>query len=89
MIIIAIILVGMVGGWIANFLVGQGRRSWPQLFLIGIAGSFVGGLLGSLLFGDGLALRPSGIVGSIIGAVVVVLVLRAVAPSSAGRRSQR
>jgi uncharacterized membrane protein YeaQ/YmgE (transglycosylase-associated protein family) len=86
MIIIAIILVGMVGGWVANFLVGRGRRSWGQLFLIGIAGSFVGGLIGSLLFGDGLALRPSGIIGSIIGAVLVVLVLRAVAPSPAGRR---
>jgi uncharacterized membrane protein YeaQ/YmgE (transglycosylase-associated protein family) len=86
MIIIAIILVGMVGGWVANSLVGRGRRTWGQLFLIGIAGSFVGGLLGSLLFGDGLALRPSGIIGSVIGAVLVVLVLRAVDPSPAGRR---
>ena len=34
-------------------------------------GSFVGGLLISLLSGDGLDLRPSGIIGSIVGAVIV------------------
>jgi uncharacterized membrane protein YeaQ/YmgE (transglycosylase-associated protein family) len=34
-------------------------------------GSFVGGLPGSLLFRDGLDLRPSGLVGSILGAVIV------------------
>jgi uncharacterized membrane protein YeaQ/YmgE (transglycosylase-associated protein family) len=37
----------------------------------GLAGSFVGGLLGSLLAGEGLELRPSGIIGSLVGAVIV------------------
>ena len=36
-------------------------------------GSFVGGLLVSLLAGDGVELRPSGIIGSIVGAVLVTL----------------
>jgi uncharacterized membrane protein YeaQ/YmgE (transglycosylase-associated protein family) len=40
----------------------------------GIAGSFVGGLLASLLAGDGLDLRASGIIGSLIGAVIVTAV---------------
>jgi uncharacterized membrane protein YeaQ/YmgE (transglycosylase-associated protein family) len=40
-------------------------------FATGIAGSFVGGLLASLLAGDGLELRPSGLIGSIVGAVIV------------------
>ena len=40
----------------------------------GIAGSFVGGLLSSLLAGDGIDFRPSGIIGSIVGAVIVTLV---------------
>ena len=40
----------------------------------GIAGSFVGGLLASLLAGDGVDLRPSGIIGSLIGAVIVTAV---------------
>jgi len=85
MIILAILLVGMVAGWVANFVTGRPQRSWGQLFVIGIAGSFVGGLLGSLLFGDGLALRPSGLIGSVIGAVLVLLVLRVAGGASAAR----
>lgn len=40
----------------------------------GLVGSFVGGLLVSLLAGDGLSIRPSGLIGSIIGALVVTAV---------------
>ena len=40
----------------------------------GLIGSFVGGLLGSLLAGDGLELRPSGIIGSLVGATIVTFV---------------
>src|SRR4051794_17783618 len=38
--------------------------------IAGIAGSFLGGLLASLIAGDGLKLRPSGFIGSIAGAVI-------------------
>ena len=37
----------------------------------GLVGSFVGGLLASLLAGDGIELRASGIIGSLIGALIV------------------
>jgi uncharacterized membrane protein YeaQ/YmgE (transglycosylase-associated protein family) len=40
-------------------------------FVAGLAGSFLGGLLISLLSGDGLRLRPSGIIGSLVGALLV------------------
>jgi uncharacterized RDD family membrane protein YckC len=43
---------------------------------IGLVGSFVGGLVISLLAGDGLDLRPSGIIGSILGAVIVTVLLK-------------
>ena len=39
----------------------------------GLVGSFVGGLLISLIAGDGLDLRPSGLIGSFVGAVLVTL----------------
>jgi uncharacterized membrane protein YeaQ/YmgE (transglycosylase-associated protein family) len=39
----------------------------------GLLGSFVGGLLVSLLSGDGLDLRASGLIGSLVGAVLVTL----------------
>ena len=39
--------------------------------IAGLVGSFVGGLLFSLIAGDGLAFRPSGIIGSLVGALLV------------------
>jgi uncharacterized membrane protein YeaQ/YmgE (transglycosylase-associated protein family) len=70
--LLAIVVLGVFAGWLANLLLGGGMfpRDWMQLFLAGVIGSFVGGLLASLLAGDGIALRPSGIIGSVIGAVI-------------------
>ena len=72
MLLLAIVVLGVFAGWLANLLLGGGMfpRDWMQLFLAGVIGSFVGGLLASLLAGDGIALRPSGIIGSVIGAVI-------------------
>ena len=55
------------------------------LLVVGLAGSFVGGLLISLLSGDGLALRPSGIIGSILGALVLLAAWRAIRPTTRRR----
>jgi uncharacterized membrane protein YeaQ/YmgE (transglycosylase-associated protein family) len=76
MLILAIIAGGMIVGWIAQFLMGRNSREidWRVAFLAGIGGSFVGGLLASLIAGDGLALRPSGLIGSIVGAVVITMI---------------
>ncbi len=50
---------------------------------LGIVGSFVGGLLGNLLYGGGVfAAQPSGFIGSLVGALVVLGLL-----SMAGRSS--
>jgi uncharacterized membrane protein YeaQ/YmgE (transglycosylase-associated protein family) len=78
MLILAIILFGMLAGAAAQFLLGRerGRVDWTMAFIAGLAGSFVGGLLVSLLAGDGLDLRPSGIIGSIGGAVIVTAIWR-------------
>ncbi|HET7762939.1 MAG TPA: GlsB/YeaQ/YmgE family stress response membrane protein [Phycicoccus sp.] len=76
MLILGIILFGMIVGAAAQLLLGRkdGRVNWPMAFAAGLIGSFVGGLVSSLVAGDGLALRPSGIIGSIAGAVVVTAV---------------
>jgi uncharacterized membrane protein YeaQ/YmgE (transglycosylase-associated protein family) len=78
MLIVAIILFGMVIGACAQLIVGrpQGRFDWPMACASGLIGSFVGGLLSSLLAGDGLAIHLSGIIGSIVGAVIVTLIWR-------------
>ena len=70
MILLFILVWGMFAGWIAHLLLARNQPiNWAELLVVGLAGSFVGGLLISLLSGDGLALRPSGIIGSILGAV--------------------
>ena len=75
MLFIGIILFGMLVGAAAQLILGRGGSgiNWPLAFGTGIAGSFVGGLLASLLAGDGFNLRPSGIIGSIIGAIIVTV----------------
>lgn len=79
MLIIAIILFGMLVGAGAQFVLGRqgGSINWPMAFAAGLAGSFLGGLLISLLSGDGLELRASGIIGSLVGAVIVTAIWRA------------
>ena len=72
MLIIGLILFGMLVGAAALLILGKrGHIDWPTAFASGIAGSFVGGLLISLISGDGLELRPSGLIGSLVGAVIV------------------
>lgn len=81
MIILFIIVWGMAAGWIAQLIMGE-DTNWGQALSLGLAGSLIGGLLASLLSGDGLELRLSGIIGSIIGAVVLLALIRLVRPAS-------
>jgi uncharacterized membrane protein YeaQ/YmgE (transglycosylase-associated protein family) len=94
--ILGIIAFGMIIGAIAQIVLGGRSRQgidWAMALGAGLIGSFVGGLLASLLAGDGLAFKPSGLIGSFIGAVLVTLVWRwwqgrngAPAPTTARRR---
>jgi uncharacterized membrane protein YeaQ/YmgE (transglycosylase-associated protein family) len=73
--ILAIIVIAMVAGWAANVVVGKGKRySQLELFVAGIVGSFVGGLLFSFIAGNGFDIALSGLIGSTIGAIVVLVV---------------
>jgi uncharacterized membrane protein YeaQ/YmgE (transglycosylase-associated protein family) len=85
--IIGLIIVGLIAGFIARALVpGDDSMSIPKTILLGIIGSFVGGFLADLLFrsdGEDAGLGPAGILGSIIGAVIVLLVYNAVTKRSA------
>ena len=75
MLILGILLFGMLVGAAAQLLLGTRVHgiNWTTALVAGVLGSFVGGLLISLIAGDGLDLRPSGIIGSILGAVLVTL----------------
>ena len=67
MLLLGMILFGMLIGAAAQLIVGRSARGvdWGRALVAGIVGSFIGGLLISLISGDGLALRPSGILGSL------------------------
>lgn len=79
MILLFILVWGLFAGWIAHLILNRGRRpEWGLLLVVGLAGSFVGGLLASLIAGDGLDLRPSGLIGSIVGAIILLAVVQAV-----------
>ena len=75
MVILGFILIGFIAGYAANFLVGRGRGYQAyELLAAGLVGSFVGGTLLSLLLGEGFDIRIGGIVGSTLGAVIVLVV---------------
>lgn len=74
--IITMLVVGLIAGALARLIVpGKQDISIPMTILLGVIGSFVGGFLGYLIFHKDAtqgALQPSGIIGSVIGAVIVV-----------------
>jgi uncharacterized membrane protein YeaQ/YmgE (transglycosylase-associated protein family) len=83
--IITFIIIGLIAGLIARAIL-PGRQSMGLLAttLLGMVGSLVGGLVGSLFHrGDGrlFDVHPTGIIMSVIGAIVVMLLVGA-----AGRR---
>jgi uncharacterized membrane protein YeaQ/YmgE (transglycosylase-associated protein family) len=77
-----LLLIGIVAGFLARLLVpGRDPMSVGATIVLGIVGSFIGGFLGWALFGHDLkdgALQASGIFGSVIGAVIALLIYRAV-----------
>ena len=86
MLLIGIILFGMLIGAGAQLVLGRDRGGvdWSMAIVAGLIGSFLGGLLISLLAGDGLSLRPSGIIGSLVGALIVTALWRSMRARSNG-----
>jgi uncharacterized membrane protein YeaQ/YmgE (transglycosylase-associated protein family) len=86
--IISLLFIGLIAGAIARFLVpGRDPMGIGGTILLGVVGSFVGGFLAHVLFGLGDALiQPSRLLGSIIGAVIALLVYRAAVGDRTGRR---
>ena len=79
--VVYMVVIGIVAGFLARFLVpGRDPMGFFATMVLGIVGSFIGGFLGYVLFGKDLnegALQASGLIGSVIGAVIALLVYRA------------
>ena len=65
--ILIFIVIGMVAGWAASLLIRREKypTDWGVLFLIGVAGSLIAGIIVNLILGDGFKIAPGGIIGSI------------------------
>lgn len=79
--IIYLVVIGVIAGYLARLLVpGKDPMGFFGTVALGIVGSFIGGFLGYVLFdkdfGEG-ALQASGLIGSIIGAIIALLIWRA------------
>lgn len=87
MLILAIIVFGMAAGWVAQMILRRDRGAghWGEAIVAGLVGSFVGGLLASLVAGDGVRIRPSGLIGTLVGAVIVLAIWGAIRGRSAAR----
>jgi len=90
--IISLIIIGAIAGFIARALVpGKDPMGIGATILLGIVGSFIGGFLGWALFGKDMnegALQPSGIIGSIIGAIIALLIYWAATRRGVGGRTR-
>ena len=78
--IIMLLIVGLIAGAVARLVVpGRDPMSLLRTLGLGVVGSFVGGFLENLVFLHTVslfALHPAGILGSIIGSIIVLLISR-------------
>jgi uncharacterized membrane protein YeaQ/YmgE (transglycosylase-associated protein family) len=89
--IVILIVVGLIAGAVARLLVpGRDPIGIFGTILLGIVGSFVGGFLWNLIQYHRLAphhYHTVGIIGSIIGAIIVLLLMRVLGVERGRRRA--
>ncbi len=71
-------VMGLIVGALAKLLyIGDNGNSWIMSMVLGIAGSFIAGLIGSMLDKQpGTQLKPAGFIFSILGAMVLIFVAK-------------
>ena len=87
--LIAAIIIGIIAGYLGRALLpGDDSMGFLATVLVGIVGALVGWVLFAYVLGigDNDKFDLGGIVGSILGTMVVLLILRAVGGSGRGTR---
>ena len=78
--ILILLVFGFVFGLIARAVVpGDDSMSLVQTWALGVFGSLLGGFLGAVIFGfdsDDGAIQAGGLIGSIIGSILLLLIVR-------------
>ena len=90
-----LLVIGLIAGLLARAIVpGKDSMSWLATVVLGVTGSVVGGLLLGLVTGGfrDRGFGPAGIIGSVIGAVIVLVLYNRFAArrgveGTAGRRA--
>ena len=79
------LILGLIVGALARFLLpGRDPMGWLATLLLGVAGSLVGGFVGTYVFGnssDG-SFHPGGFFLSLVGAIVLLLLWRMIGPKA-------
>ncbi|MGE5287496.1 MAG: GlsB/YeaQ/YmgE family stress response membrane protein [Micromonosporaceae bacterium] len=90
--LVVLVIVGLIAGVIARLLVpGRDPMGILATMALGIVGSFIGGFLENLIQYHTLSVKnfhPAGLIGSVIGAIVLLLLLR-LTGRERGRRYHR
>jgi uncharacterized membrane protein YeaQ/YmgE (transglycosylase-associated protein family) len=75
--LIGFIIIGIIAGYLGRLLMpGRQKLGFLQTAGLGMIGSLVGGVLGSLIFEGDLDLSAAGFIGSIIGVLIVLFVMK-------------
>ena len=83
--ILWMIIIGLIAGAIAKLIMpGKDPGGIVMTIILGIAGSFVGGLLANMLGMGSDRDSTAGLIGSVIGAIIILAVYRMIA----GRRTR-
>lgn len=76
--IIVWLIIGLIAGFLARAIVpGADSMGVGATLILGLIGSLVGGFLGNLFVDGQWDLEAAGIIGSVIGAIVALLIYRA------------
>lgn len=88
--IIAWIVLGAIAGFIANMIMGS-REGVIMTVVVGIVGGLIGGYLAGSVLGvaDVTGLNIESIVVAVVGAVILIAVVRVFTGSRGGLRSGR
>lgn len=91
--IVVLIVIGLIAGLLARLLVpGRDHMGILGTIVLGIVGSFVGGFIWNLIEYHKVApnkFHTVGIIGSILGAIVVLLLIRVLGLEKGRGRSRR
>ena len=88
------ILIGLVAGFLAELVLGGGQglglRGLVITTLLGVAGALLGGFVSVYFgYGDVTGFNVRSLVIAVCGAIVIILVYRAISQRSQGRGSRR